>query len=139
MSTPTSARSADVQQTWTVPAIPANIGKLRAAVAAFAAAQGVPGHRLPDLKLAVSEALTNAVVHAYRDGHGGELHVTARSRPDGIEVIVEDEGVGIRPRADSPGMGFGLPTIAALTADFSIHGRAGGGTAVSMTFGRVPA
>ena len=53
----------------------------RRALAAVAAAAGVAGERLDEIRLAVSEALTNAVVHAYRNGDLGRLHVTAAVAP----------------------------------------------------------
>ena len=52
----------------------------------------------------VSEAVTNAVLHAYRDREQpGQVHVSASLDDDGVEVSVADDGLGMRPRADSPG------------------------------------
>jgi serine/threonine-protein kinase RsbW/stage II sporulation protein AB (anti-sigma F factor) len=124
-----------VTGSWTAPAAPQSVGRLRTAVVQFAAAAGFPREALGDVRLAVSEALTNAVVHGYREGATGEVSVRARlHRAGGLEVVVEDTGIGLAPRLDSPGLGIGLPMIAALTAASSVTARAGGGTVVRMTF-----
>jgi serine/threonine-protein kinase RsbW/stage II sporulation protein AB (anti-sigma F factor) len=121
---------------WTAPAAPASVGRLRTAVVQLAAEAGFPREALGDVRLAVSEALTNAVVHGYREGATGELSVRVQiARAGGLEVVVEDTGIGLAPRLDSPGLGIGLSLIAALTADSSVTARAGGGTVVRMTFG----
>ena len=63
----------------------------------------------------VSEAVTNAVVHAYRDREQpGLVHVSASLDDDGLEVAVDDDGLGMRPRVDSPGVGLGLPLMGDL-------------------------
>jgi serine/threonine-protein kinase RsbW/stage II sporulation protein AB (anti-sigma F factor) len=121
-------------QRWTAPAAPANIARLRNAVGAFAQEAGLSRERAADVRLAVSEALTNAVVHAYREGAEGELEVSARKQARRLEVTVQDRGVGVRPRPDSPGMGMGLPMIAALATESDISARQGGGTVVTMHF-----
>ena len=51
-------------------------------------------------------------------------------------MIVIDDGVGFAPRADSPGLGLGIPTIAAMTRSMSIAAPADGGTEVCMAFAR---
>jgi anti-sigma regulatory factor (Ser/Thr protein kinase) len=66
-----------------------------------------------DVTLAVSEACTNVVVHAYPDGAPGVLDVEAEVEDD-LCVVVRDEGRGFAPRPDSPGAGLGVPLIAAL-------------------------
>ena len=48
--------------------------------------------------------------------------------------MVTDNGRGMQPRADSPGLGLGLPTIASLTTAMDMHAAPGGGTVVAMTF-----
>jgi len=63
----------------------------------------------------VSEAVTNAVVHAYRGRERpGEIHVSASADDAGVEISVADDGLGLRPRLDSPGVGLGMPLIADL-------------------------
>ena len=121
-------------QRWTAPAAPAHISRLRNAVAAFAQEAGLSNERAADVRLAVSEALTNAVVHAYREGDEGEIEVSARTAAQRLEIKVQDRGRGIAPRPDSPGMGMGMPMIAALATDSDISARQGGGTVVTMHF-----
>jgi anti-sigma regulatory factor (Ser/Thr protein kinase) len=63
----------------------------------------------------VSEAVTNAVLHAYRHrDRPGEVHVSVHVHDEGVEVAVADDGLGLRPRSDSPGVGLGMPLIADL-------------------------
>ena len=85
-------------------------------------------------RLAVSEAVSNVVVHSYRDTDDGDF--TLRVEWDGgeLKVIVRDEGCGMTPRTDSPGAGLGLPLIATLAESFSVTAPPGGGTEVCMTF-----
>ena len=63
----------------------------------------------------MSEAVTNAVIHAYRDRERpGDVHVSACLDHDGVQISIADDGLGLRPRADSPGVGLGMPLIADL-------------------------
>ncbi len=88
------------------------------------------------IALAVSEAVTNAVIHAYLDRPApGEVEVLIERHPDdGLEVRVCDDGRGMLPRSDSPGMGVGLPLVAKLAQHFRVETRPTGGTAISMIF-----
>ena len=66
--------------------------------------------------LAVTEACTNVVQHAYRDAGGADqIEVAAERSHDVVTISVRDHGGGFAPRIDSPGLGLGLPVIAALT------------------------
>lgn len=78
----------------------------------------------------------NVVVHAYQ-GRPGPLTVEARPDDEGLTVTVRDEGVGIRPQADSDreSLRLGLSLIAALSGSFSISGGFDRGTEITM---RVP-
>ena len=84
------------------------------------------------VRLAVSEAATNAVVHAYRDDEG-ELQVRAFVDASELVVIVCDAGVGLAPRPDSPGLGLGMPLMATVTSRFQVVS-AGRGTEIHMAF-----
>jgi serine/threonine-protein kinase RsbW len=88
------------------------------------------------IALAVSEAVTNAVIHAYvGQPRVGDVEVLVERHPgNGLEIHVCDEGRGMLPRDDSPGLGFGLPLVARLAQHFRVEARPTGGTAVSMTF-----
>ena len=117
------------------PAEPASIAPIRRGVAAHARAAGADETQLAELTLAVSEAATNAVVHGFADIAPGTLLVRATAGDGTFSVLVADDGRGMKPRGDSPGLGLGLPTIAQLTASFDIRDGPGGtGTEVHMVF-----
>src|SRR4029079_3898430 len=97
----------------TFPAEPSAVAAARDEVTSCAHAHGFASDLLRDLALAVSEACTNVVVHAYRDHPApGPVHVSVRLDGEALEVTVADEGGGVRPRGDSPGVGLGLQIMA---------------------------
>src|SRR5690349_443310 len=101
--------TADDQGCWTLPAAPSTVGRLRAQVTAFADAAGAPSDLRDAVALAVSEAVTNVVVHAYPGaGEAGAVRVRCRVADGQIVVEVADDGIGIGQRNDSPGVGHGL-------------------------------
>ena len=117
------------------PAVPASVAEARAAVAGFAARAGADESELGAVKLAVSEAVSNVVIHAYVDRDGpGPIHVSVAREPDGVQVAVADEGRGMIPRTDSPGSGLGLPLIAQMTHGFQLDRAESGGTTLRMQF-----
>ena len=65
----------------------------------------------PSSCLAVSEVVTNAVIHGYRDRPGGVVAVEGRQWGDRLHLSVADRGGGMAPRVDSPGLGLGLPLV----------------------------
>ncbi len=118
-----------------LPARAANIAIVRHAFGALGEAFAVDEEILSNIRLAVTEACTNVVVHAYPDDHEGPLEVTATMLDeDRLEVVVRDEGPGIGPRADSPGLGLGLPLIVSLTESVQLGRAADDRTEVRMTF-----
>jgi anti-sigma regulatory factor (Ser/Thr protein kinase) len=122
------------EQSWTFTAEPDAAGGARRAVRDFAAGLGLSQDTLAEVVLCVSEAVTNAVQHAYRDApQPGPVHLHARVDGGELSVWIRDEGAGMMPRADSPGAGLGLPTISSLAADVNIHAD-GRGTEVRMRF-----
>ena len=116
------------------PAIPEAVPLARRALTEVAAAAGAGGERLEEIRLAVSEALTNAVVHAYRDGDTGRFQVTAAVAAGELWVLISDDGRGLHAWNDSRGLGIGLSLISGLSDDFAIVTRAAGGTEVQMRF-----
>jgi serine/threonine-protein kinase RsbW/stage II sporulation protein AB (anti-sigma F factor) len=93
----------------TLVAATASVTVARRAVRPLAVRSGADVHAV---SVCVSEAVANAAFHAYRDGAAGDVRVLADVVDGMLEVRVEDDGVGIVPRSDSPGMGLGLPLIA---------------------------
>ena len=117
-----------------VPAVPASVPLLRTQVAEFVFTAGVRDPQLAAVKLAVSEAVTNAVVHAYPDAQPGEVRVVTFVEDATVHVIVSDDGMGMLPRLDSPGLGVGLPFIASSADTLQIGVSENGGTELQMTF-----
>ena len=120
----------------TMPARPEGVGVVRQALAGMADALDFEASVLADMKMAVTEACTNVVVHAY-DSDAGTLEVEMLAAEDGLTIVVRDHGTGIQPRparSEPPALGLGLPLIAALSDAFELRGSAGRGTEVRMTF-----
>jgi serine/threonine-protein kinase RsbW len=116
------------------PAAPEHVGAARRVVSAAARAAGAEDPVLDAVRLAVSEAVSNVIVHGYRNGADGAFTVAIEQVGDELQVTVRDQGCGMQPRADSPGAGLGLPLIANLAGTFTVTAPPGGGTEVSMTF-----
>jgi PAS domain S-box-containing protein len=118
-----------------LPAIPASVPRLRHEAVAFAQACGAGQDVQAAVALGVTEATTNAVVHAYVGRDPGELHVVGEPADEALVLRVMDDGRGMQPRHDSPGLGLGLPTIGKLCAHLDIaDGPGGTGTEVRMVF-----
>jgi serine/threonine-protein kinase RsbW/stage II sporulation protein AB (anti-sigma F factor) len=118
----------------TLPAEPDSVGKARHAVSDFARAHGAdPG----DVALAVSEAVSNAVVHGFRDRDPGRVDIRALVEGDRVVVSVSDDGVGVTPNPQSPGLGLGLALIGSLADGVELrrNGRPSGTTLI-MRFPR---
>ena len=117
-------------------ALPPAIPLLRHEIVRYAESLGAPPPVLEGLQLAVSEALTNVVEHAYLGRRPGRMIVEASCGEDN-ELIVRvcDEGHGLVPRADSPGLGLGIGLMASMADEFAIANRgAVPGTIVTLRF-----
>lgn len=102
----------------------------------YAADGGVARRRREDVALAVSEALSNVVMHAYDDRDvPGDFWVEAWFDGDALQVAVGDDGSGIARRRPSPGLGLGLALMGQV-ADTLRIGSDGSrpGLRVRMTF-----
>ena len=78
-----------------LPSLSVNEGMTRAAVAAFCAQLDPQSSDLADVKCAVSEAVTNCIVHGYRDTVG-LIYITVKIYSDGgVKIIIKDTGCGI--------------------------------------------
>lgn len=119
-----------------VPATAEAIGPLRHWVEGICADAGGSRRQRADVALAVSEALTNVVMHAYVGRPlPGPMRIRTEATDRRLLVEVEDEGIGIRPRVDSPGGGMGLALMALLAADLELgSGPTGDGALVKMAF-----
>ena len=120
------------------PAQPSQVPAIRRAVAKIARERGAARHTVVQITLAVSEAATNAVLHACRDAAGqraGEVRVVVRAHHDSaLDIRVRDNGVGPLPRTDSPGLGLGLGLMAHDADGFEIRAVPEGGTEVVLRF-----
>jgi serine/threonine-protein kinase RsbW/stage II sporulation protein AB (anti-sigma F factor) len=117
------------------PAQPPHIAEIRRDVTDVATGFGANEIALLQINLAVSEAATNAILHAYRDGTaGGDVHVLVQHADDFLDVSICDHGVGMSPRRDSPGMGLGLCLMAHESHSCEIRDVPDGGTEVVLRF-----
>lgn len=120
-----------------LPARPESVGQLRHHATDFAAGVGASNDVSEAVALAVSETVTNVVIHAYA-GDEGQVRVSCRVDAERLVVEVADEGAGIASRPRSPGIGHGLATVGALAQSLEITpGPDGLGTVVRMAFGAV--
>jgi anti-sigma regulatory factor (Ser/Thr protein kinase) len=117
-----------------LPARAENVAVVRHAFGGFAEALSVDEQTLADIKLAITEACTNVVIHAYDDGESGALEVDASIDDRHLTVVIRDQGRGIVPRPDSPGLGLGLPLIATLATSLELGKDDDDRTEVRMTF-----
>ena len=126
----------------TVPAISENEPFVRDAVAAFCVRLDPTLDQLSDIKTAVSEAVTNCIVHAYAGGEG-EIEVECAARDGALHIRISDSGRGIEDvaRALEPffttlegdersGMGFTI--MQTFMSEFSVRSAPGEGTVVTM-------
>ena len=116
-----------------LPARAENVAVVRHAFGGLGEALSMPEQLLSDIKLAVTEACTNVVIHAYADAEG-PMEIRAALGDSGLSIVVRDEGRGVVPRADSPGLGLGLPLIATLTETLELGTGQDDATEVRMTF-----
>ena len=127
------SRGSDVRLT--LPARPENVAVVRHVLGAFAEALQLPDPLIEDMRLAVTEACTNVVRHAYSDGEPGPVEILIRPEDgDTLLVVVSDAGRGLGPRSDSSGPGLGLPLIAALSHSFEIEQVPDNGSRLRMSF-----
>ncbi|HEV2814238.1 MAG TPA: ATP-binding protein [Solirubrobacteraceae bacterium] len=115
-------------------AVPETVPTARHAVRAYLSAAETSDPPSSDIALAVSEAVTNVVQHAYAQDDPGSVRVRVEIHEREVEVMVQDDGAGVVPRPDSPGIGLGLPLIATISERFDVRKRRGGGTRVCIWF-----
>lgn len=119
-----------------LPAEPESVGLARQMVRGILDSLGWSEESRTDISIAVTEACTNSVLHAYPDGgEDREFEVHAWVQPESLVVAVRDNGQGITPRVPSPaaGLGLGLPLILAI-GDEVAFASDDGVTEVRMTF-----
>lgn len=114
----------------------------RIAVGAFAAQLDLTIEELADIKTAVSEAVTNCIIHAY-DNRDGIITIEARLFANSVEIEISDNGIGIenvelakealyttKPNLERSGMGFTI--MESFMDDFKVESVLGIGTKVTL-------
>jgi anti-sigma regulatory factor (Ser/Thr protein kinase) len=117
----------------TIPARAENVVLARRAVQELSVKLGLPERLVEDIRLAVTEACTNVVRHAYAEA-GGALTLRVHPREPGILIEVLDAGCGESCIRSGDSAGLGLPLIAALSQRHEIELPPGGGRVVRMYF-----
>ena len=116
-----------------------NIGLARVAIATFASQLEFTISELEELKVAISEAVSNSIIHGYPE-EPGEIRIKAKIRDNHLEVIVEDKGVGMKDAASAyqpsytttDRMGLGLTFIKSFMDEVDISSKPGQGTKLWM-------
>lgn len=128
---------------FSIPALSVNEGVARAIVGAFCAQLNPTVEEIADLKCAVSEAVTNSIVHAYR-GEGGMIYISVCLYEDrSISVVIRDRGCGIpdvslartplyTTNTDGERSGMGFSVMETFTDRLTVGSRIGKGTRVNM-------
>jgi stage II sporulation protein AB (anti-sigma F factor) len=116
-----------------LPALPQCVREARLAVAETVAPLASTKRLLEDVRLCVSEAVTNVVRHAY-DESRGRVDIVVERDDGELTIVVRDTGVGIPPSGRNESDGFGLKIIDELTRESTITRPAEGGTEVAMVF-----
>lgn len=119
-----------------------NEGFARVAVAAFLTELNPTLDEIADIKTAVSEAVTNAIIHGYPDGEG-QVRLLCKVSGMQVHIMIEDEGVGIediekareplfttKPELERSGMGFAF--MEAFMDEVQVTSKPGRGTCVIM-------
>jgi len=121
---------------------PANVAFARVAVAAFASQLDYTLADLDEIKVAVSEAVGNSIIHGYENEAGKMVRITASLIDDRLEVAVEDDGKGIvdidqamQPAfsSDPERMGLGFVFMQSFMDTLQVVSAPGRGTRVLMT------
>ena len=126
------------------PAMSENEAFARMAASAFVMSGNPTLEELSDIKTAISEAVTNAILHGYNQDGKGMVHMRFERDEDNFTFIVSDEGVGIdniqqameplytsKPELERSGMGFSF--MEAFMDSLTVESESGKGTKITMT------
>jgi len=117
-----------------LPARPDSVAVIRHVLGAFAEALQLPPDLVEDIRLAVTEACTNVVRHAYDGDPAGSIDVVVRPGRGRLEIVIADRGRGMAPSPDLDGPGLGLPLIAALADSVELQPVPARGSRLRMSF-----
>lgn len=113
-----------------LPAVPLSVIQARHYVRAYL---GFAPGLADQVELALSEAVSNAVVHA-DSNRDGEIEVIMSLSRDAVELIVRDQGFEPRRHSDSDTGDFGTLLMRSLSGRFEIRSSPGAGTTIKMQF-----
>jgi serine/threonine-protein kinase RsbW len=116
-----------------MPAKPGSLVLARQVATGLASVAGMSEECVGDVRVAVTEACTNVVRHAYPDGPPGPMTLSAWTGDGRLMIAVRDEGVGFCDDGRRAS-GVGLVTIAALAAEVGVRSSDGAGTEIVMAF-----
>ncbi|MGE4170451.1 MAG: ATP-binding protein [Candidatus Margulisiibacteriota bacterium] len=127
----------------TIPAMSDYVGVVRLALSGLASRMNFTVEEIEDIKIAVSEACTNAVQHAY-EAHEGRIDIDCYCHEDRLEIVVKDQGKGFNMSSlgtpeqkqaseEKLGLGLGLAFIQSLMSEASIESEPGKGTTVRIS------
>ena len=125
----------------TFPSLPENVSLSRVIVASFAAQLDFTLNELEEIRVATSEAVSNCVIHAYRQT-SGEIRLELKIEDDTLQIKVIDQGCGISDLAlaktaaystDPERMGLGLIFMESFMDEMKIESAPGQGTKVFMS------
>jgi stage II sporulation protein AB (anti-sigma F factor) len=123
------------------PSLPHNVGVARVAVASFASQLGFTVPEVEELRVAVSEAVSNAVIHAYTEKRGW-VEVACEIRDETLILTVKDFGCGIQDveaarkpsySSDPERMGLGFAFMDSFMDSLTVKSEVNKGTTVCMT------
>ena len=117
-----------------LPAVPTSIRRAREAVGEAVASAGGDHRLADDVRLCVSEAVSNVVRHAYVGGSRSEAEIVVEREEGELKVVVRDTGKGVTPGKRAKSGGFGLKIIDKLTTRYSFRSKPSMGTEVRMVF-----
>lgn len=121
--------------------IPANVAFARVTVAAFASQLEFTLNDLEEIKVAVSEAVANAIIHGYENSSNGVVHISMVIRDNALEIKVWDYGKGIPDvkkamqltyTTDPERMGLGFVFMQSFMDALHVDSTQGAGTTVTM-------
>ena len=132
------------QMTVIFDAVSENEAFARNTVAAFCVALDPTVDQINDIKTAVSEAVTNSIVHAYPSGENNKITVVTTIDDESVHIVVSDEGVGIddvdkamqpfyttKPEQERSGMGFTV--MESFMDELSVERNTPTGTVIKMS------
>jgi serine/threonine-protein kinase RsbW len=124
-----------------VPALPDYVGIVRLTISGILARMNFSAEEVEDVKVAVSEACTNAVQYAYQKSQKTNfIYIKVTQKPKAVEIIIEDNGTGFNPekpikqkiKDDDIHMGLGIVFMKNLMDELTISSKKNVGTKVTM-------